>query len=150
VELPALPNHNRATTGTAVGTEQINSQVSFSGSANDSYSGSNNGSYATNYGGATGSGLGTTTYSGHDSVVYSGTQSISYQVQGNQTLRVYEAGSYANGSYNLGSVVLTKNANTTYTYQYLGVESASGSRAASAAWADVLLPLPGFAGRGMG
>src|SRR5262249_48748343 len=125
-------------------------QVSFSGSANDSYSGSDNGSYATNYGGVTGSGLGTTTYSGHDSVVYSGTQSISYQVQANQSLGFYEAGSYANRSCNLGSVVLTKNASTTCTYQYWGVESASGSGAASAAWADVLLPLPGFAGRGLG
>src|SRR5262249_6306065 len=101
----------------AAATEQINSQVSFSGSANDSFSGSNNGSYATNYGGVTGSGLGTTTYSGQDSVVYSGTQSVGYQAQASQTFGVYEAGGYANGSYNLGSVVLTKNANTTYTYQ---------------------------------
>jgi hypothetical protein len=64
-----LPLRVFARNGTAVGTEQINSQVSFSGAANDSFSGSNNGGYAINYGGVTGNGLGTTSYSWHDSVV---------------------------------------------------------------------------------
>ena len=116
--------------------DQVDSQLSYSGAANGSYSGSSTGSNTTNFAGTTGSGLGTASYSGHDSIAYSGTLSASYLYQGAQTLGLYAAGNYANGSYSFGSVVLTESAANTYTVQFTGVQSASGAGAASSTMTD--------------
>ena len=80
---------------------------SYSGFASTSFNDTGGGAMVMNYGGRTGLGSSSNGRAGMESDTYGGNYSATYVESDVETHTVYMSGSYANGSYNLGSVLYT-------------------------------------------
>jgi hypothetical protein len=138
-------SHDFVVSGTAANTtynlsslvfnRTANTSLSYQYSTNETYTNSAASSYdtdlinndITSYGGSNGTGVLTVNLSADSNVNSSGTITASTSFESQLTHTVYEAGAFANNSYNLSSVQFNDNARNTYGYDSTRIETANGS-----------------------